>query len=711
MTFNRQRLSQNFLFIVVALQVLMYLTLFLDVPIARAAIGIGYLTIIPGFIFVKILKLNNLSSIETLIYSVGFSVAFLMFSGLVINQFGSLAGLTFPLATLPLSLFINTLVIVGAAIAYLRQGRKKPVSPQEDRLHGSTLILALIPVLGVAGALFVNASGNNMILLAMILGIAALFVGGVFFERSKKTYAFAILMIALALLLHVSLIGSYILPSGGDIPVELYVFEGTRLNMHWDPIFMVPTDEIYGRYNAMLSITILPTIYSNMLGVDPTWVFKIIYPLIFALVPVALFVLWEPYIGKKLGFIAAFLFMAQSTFFTEMLALNRQMIGELFFVLLLTMLLSKKLDKSVRFLGFAIFGFGLIFSHYALAEIFLFLILAAWATSAFYLRRPSFNLQFGMVLFFFVAMFLWYIYTSGAVVFQSFLTFTSYISAQLGDFFNPASRGTTVLTGLGLTESPSVLNTISRGFAYLTEIFIVIGVLALILKKIPFRFDRDYIVLSILTAIFLVFLTVVPGLANALSMTRFYHILLMILAPFCAVGLWLISRKLAHRRKEVAFAVLTVAILVPYFIFQTNFAYEVTGTQSWSVPLSGYRMDPIQLYGYMGYIDAYSVHGAEWLAAKTPYQGRLAADNALFTSLTAYGLVYRGYMTELTPQHYLYPSEYVFLSYISIKYEALTSNGTIPMQLNQTSVIYNNGYTQVNYVPNGYIAPQFITQP
>jgi len=180
----------------------------------------------------------------------------------------------------------------------------------------------------------------------------------------------------------------------------------------------------------------------------------------------------------------------------------------------------------------------LIFSHYALAEIFLFLIFAAWATAVFYLRRPSFNLQLGMILFFFVAMFLWYIYTSGAVVFQSFMSFTSNIAAQLGQFFNPASRGQMVLTGIGLAESPSLLNTISRGFAYLTEIFIVLGVAALLRRKMPFRFERDYIVFSILTVAFLVLLTLVPGLANALSMTRFYHILLMILAPFCAVGIW-----------------------------------------------------------------------------------------------------------------------------------------------------------------------------
>ena len=700
MNINQQYISQHFLPIVVALQIIMYITLFLDFPLARAAIGIAYLTFVPGFILIKILKLDNLSTVESIVYSAGFSVAFLMLAGLIINQFGYLIGISFPLATLPLSLFINTLIIVGAAAAYLRQGRSKTALPTKKiTFSRSMLLFALIPVLSIIGAYFVDATSNNIILLVMILGIAGLFTLGIVYERSTKSYAFAILMIAIALLMHVSLVSNYIMPFGGDSPVEMFVFQNAQLSAHWNPVFAFPSDEGYGRYNAMLSITILPTVYSNMLGIDATWVFKIIYPLIFALVPVGLYLLWQPYIGKKLSFIAAFLFMAQSTFFTEMLALNRQMIGELFFVLLLLTLLNKNIKREGKFIAFAIFSFGLVFSHYALAEIFLFLIFAAWAASTFYLKRPSFNLQLSLIIFFFVAMFVWYIYTSGAVVFESFMSFTGYISAQLGEFFNPASRGTTVLAGLGLTESPSFLNTISRGFAYLTEIFIVIGVIALFRKKLPFKFERDYIVFSILTVILLILLTLVPGLANALSMTRFYHILLMILAPFCAVGIWMVSGFLFKRKKELMFVVLTVAVLVPYFLFQTNFVYEVAGTQSWSVPLSGYRMSPVQLYGYYGAMEPFSVSGVQWIAKYAPYEYNLAADNALYTAVPAYGLIYRGYVSELSSKVPLHSGEFVFLSYITINYDKLSSNGSIPLLVNQTSVVYSNGGSEVRYVP------------
>ncbi len=693
-------ISQHFLAVVLILQVAMYLSLFLNYPLARMAVGLVYLTFVPGLVLIKLLKLNELGTLEVIVFSVGFSIAFLMLAGLVINQFGYVFGINFPLSTLPLSLFINTLIIIGAALAHLRQGKiKQQTGNLRDRFNPVLLLLALLPILSVIGTYLVNVTENNSVLIVMLVAVAGLFGASMFYHKSiPKFYAFAIFMIALALLWQTSLVSNYVVPNGGDSPAEFYVFQLAQSNGHWNPTFAF-ADENLGRFNAMLSITVLPTVYSSMLGMDPTMIFKIVYPVIFALVPVALYLLWQPYIGKKLSFAAAFLFMAQSTFFTEMVALDRQMIGELFFVLLLLVLLSKNVRKEGKFVGFAILGIGLVFSHYALAEIFLFLIFAAWAVSTFYFKKPSFNLQFSTIIFFFVAMFVWYIYTSGAVVFDSFLTFISYVTSQLGGFLNPASRGQTVLAGIGLAESPSVLNTISRVFAYATEIFIVIGIIALLKKKTPFRFDRDFTVFSLVTVLLLVLLTVVPGLANTLSMTRFYHILLMILAPFCVIGMWYLTKFLLRHEKQVVVSMLVVAVLVPYFLFQTNFVYEVAKTDSWSIPLSGYRMDPMRLYGSLGYIDTYSVYGAEWVGGNVPYQYNLVADNALYTALTAYGLVYRGYAIPLRNDTVLNSGQFVYLSYISINYEQQSSNSTLPQILNKTDVVYSNGGSEINYKP------------
>jgi uncharacterized membrane protein len=451
----------------------------------------------------------------------------------------------------------------------------------------------------------------------------------------------------------------------------------------------------------MLSITVLPTVYSNMLGMSLTWVYKIIYPLIFALVPLGLYLLWKPYIGKKFAFFSAFLFMADMTFYTELTALNRQMIGELFFVLLLLVLLNKKIKREVKFISFAVFSVGLIFSHYALAAIFLFLIFAAWLASV-YLKRPSFNLQFSMIAFFFVAMFGWYIFASGGVVFNSFTSIATRVVTEFGGFFDLASRGTGVLTGLGLAQSPSMLNTVSRAFAYLTELFIAIGIAALILKKTHFRFERDYKIFSVIACALLVALIAVPGLANVLNMTRFYHILLMFLAPFCIIGMWTSVQFVFKHEKIILVSLLIVAALVPYFLFQTNFVYEVAKTESWSIPLSEYRMNPLQLYYDYGYIDTQNVYGAEWVSNNFPYQNNtLIADNAFDTSLIAYGLIYPGYIGNLTSTAVVYPGEFVCLSYLSVNYEKLVWNGTLSPVLNQTDLIYSNGGSEVYEAPVG----------
>ncbi len=693
MGFNSKYLSNNFLGIVVFLQVIMYISLFLNFPVVRETVGLIYLTFIPGVIFIKLLKLE-LDTVEFVLYSVGFSVAFLMLAGLAINEVGSIVGFSFPLSTLPLSLFINTLILAGAAAAYLRQRKEKQDStPQNQGFSPSFLLLAFIPILSVLGTYLVNLTGNNSFLLIMVVSIALLFTAVAFNTKSTNIYPFAICMIALALLFQTSLISSFVQPGGSDSANELLVAGQTQLLSHWNPVFS-PSDLVFGRYNAMLSITILPTVYSNMLGFSLTWVYKIITPLIFALVPVGLYALWSPYIGKKLSFFAAFLFMADITFFTELPSLNRQMIGELFFVLLLLLLVNKKIKGGVKFASFAIFSVALIFSHYALAEIFLLLIFVAWLVSL-YLKRPSFNLKSNMILFFFVAMFAWYIFTSGSVVFNSFTSVATTVASQFGGIFTPGSRGPEVLAGLGLAQSPSMLNTISRAFAYLTELFIVVGIAALIFKKTRFRFDREYAIFSLVAVAFLVALVVVPGLANTLNMTRFYHILLMFLAPFCIVGMWTSIQLVFKREKKMLFALLIVVILVPYFLFQTNFVYEVAKTESWSVALSGYRMGPLMLYEHFKVVDSDSVYCSQWIFDNVPYQKGVFVDQGLISALTGYGLVWPGYMWELTNYTFVAPGQFVGLSSLSVNNEKAVWNGTLVPILNQTDLIYSNGVNQV----------------
>jgi uncharacterized membrane protein len=366
----------------------------------------------------------------------------------------------------------------------------------------------------------------------------------------------------------------------------------------------------------MLSITILPSVYASILNMNPTWTYLIVFPLIFSLVPLGLYQIWQTYIGKKYAFIASFLFIAEPTFYTEMLSLARQMIGELFFVLLLLVILKKNMKNYERLLCFAIFSFGLIVSHYALAEIFLFLIVAVFAffllSSLIWKRSIGSNIFASIVILFAVIMFFWYIYTQSSSVFDSFLKFGQNVVYQLGDFFNPASRGQTVMLALGMKSSPTIWNSISRAFAYMTEAFILIGFVGLIRKRSRTSYDRTFTLLTSLSMVLLAALVLVPGLAGTLNMSRFYHILLFFLAPLCVLGAELIARFVSKRKTEILTSVLLAVVLGSYFVFQTGFVYEVTGSLSYSLPLSGYRFGP-RLSTDFAVVTEQEFIGAQWL--------------------------------------------------------------------------------------------------
>jgi uncharacterized membrane protein len=72
---------------------------------------------------------------------------------------------------------------------------------------------------------------------------------------------------------------NYIVPLGGDSPAEYYVFQSVQQNARWSPVFAFSAMK-GSADSTQCSITVLPTVYSNMLGLEPSLIFKFIYPLI-----------------------------------------------------------------------------------------------------------------------------------------------------------------------------------------------------------------------------------------------------------------------------------------------------------------------------------------------------------------------------------------------------------------------------------------------
>lgn len=693
--------SRNFFVYVLIIQIITYIVLTINVPIARQVISFFYLTFVPGMVILKLLKLQNLDWTETTLFSVGLSLAFLMITGLLINELSPLIGLSAPLSEGSLIVVISVIVILLSFFGFLTgKDHRFPVTRSLE-INPLALLFVGLPLLSVLGATAVNAFGNNLILLLMIIAVSVTVVLGALSEKlfSPKLYSLALLMIAVALLFHTSLISNHI--NGYDIHTEYYVFKLTRDKTCWNSTFSVPRYPEYARYNAMLSITVLPTIYSVIMNMNETWTLKIVYPLIFSFVSLGLYKLFQMRVQRKVAFLSTFFFMSLNVFFTEMLGLGRQMIAEVFFILLFFVLFSKKMSYMSKMVCFMIFSFALTVSHYAVSYIFFFLIFFTWLSSVF-LKKWTGKIKASTVVLFFVMTFSWYIYISASKPFDAIVSISDNILRTLTiDFFNPASRGQLVLRGIGLETPQSLGHLISRIFAYATQFFIVIGFFTLLIKRKKIS-DHGYLVMSSLNMALLIMSIVLPYFAMSLQITRLYHIVLVFLAPLCLLGGEIFLKFILKLKTEFSVSALILLILIPFFLFQINFIFEVTGDDSWSIPLSKYRMDGLTLY-YAGFLDERDIFSAQWLSKNMDIEhGTIYADLST-RALTSYGMVPRSRIEELSNTTKVIEDGAVYLGRANIIDGVVfgrrgTSWNTTEFSsmLGNMSKIYSNGAGEIN---------------
>jgi uncharacterized membrane protein len=173
------------------------------------------------------------------------------------------------------------------------------------------------------------------------------------------------------------------------------------------------------------------------------------------------------------------------------------------------------------------------------------------------------------------------------------------------------------------------------------------------------------------------------------------------LAPFCALGTEFVGNLIRSRKKEAITAILLLLVLVPYFLFQTSFVYEVVGADSWSLPLSMYRMNTIRLYGQFGYIDASSVFGAQWLSKNVDvgYVQIYSDGYSRGNILRGYGMVYKppneiNNVTQVVSGGIVYLSKFNTAEETVLAYDTSWNLSELHF-LNDLSKIYSNGGSEI----------------
>ncbi|MBI4302319.1 MAG: DUF2206 domain-containing protein [Chloroflexi bacterium] len=587
--------------VVVALALLGY-----ALPVAGTLIGFVYLTFVPGFLLLRILRIRSLSPVEALLYAVGLSLAFLMFIGLLINWLYPMIGVYRPLSLLSLSATFTVAVLLLMGLSYwidrgfvfsLRSvGERIPLLP--------LLFLFILPLLSIAGAAQFNFQQNNilfMVMFPLVAMVVVLAAWGRFIPQ--RLLPVAVLLIAISLLLHRTLITDNLV--GWDVRMEHLVYKLTEQNSLWSSTAGFP------QYAITLSVTILPTIYTRFLDISGIWFFKAIYPLFFSLVPLGLYVLYRRQIESRKAFLASFFLMAFPAFYITGTELAKQGMGMLFAVLVVLTMTDERRSWDKVFLTI-VFGASMVISYYGMTYLWLIYLALALAVKPLLLGlRPAGGriggaghdmpgdsheiLSGTLVALFFALSFAWYMNTAKGAMFEEIIRWGDHMYKSLNEFLNPVSTDQGVLRQLGMAplRIPSLWYRLAADLSRFTRVLIGVGALGMAIKVLRRRetgFSSLYLLLSAVGLLSLA-MTFVPFFTTGgFRSDRLYFVGLLLLSPFFVLGIdflfQLISRWLARDIVERLSLAAVLLVLVPYFLFQSGWVFQAVGDIPSSFALS-----------------------------------------------------------------------------------------------------------------------------
>lgn len=327
--------------------------------------------LLPGFLISLILHIKKLSFWENLLFVVGLSIAYLEFGGLLLNVLLPIVGLNDPLAFQSVVFGFDAYLVLLFVFAWIRT-KQLVIKIQFPKYSKTEKVLysfpIVFPILATLGAVVLNNGGSDILTL-ILLGAIAVYSLLLVLLRDKielNLYPYALFFIGVASLFTTSLRSWYI--TGHDIEREFYVFQLTNTHHIWNMAFYQDA------YNACLSITILPTVLTDLLSIQDMYVYKVVFQILFATTPVLVFFIIRNYTTPVLAFLSAFFFMSFPTFFNDMAMLNRQEIGFIFFGLVLYMMLLSDLSSRMRKILFVIFALSVIVSHYSTNFVLLALV-------------------------------------------------------------------------------------------------------------------------------------------------------------------------------------------------------------------------------------------------------------------------------------------------------------------------------------------------
>jgi len=395
----------------------------------------------------------------------------------------------------------------------------------------------------------------------------------------KNNYPLYLYAGALALLLMNTLPG--VAGVGSDIHRCIFMSQ-RALDLGWD--LQYP----YEQSNVSFVVGWLVPMITKLSHIPIVWVYKLILPAFFALVPVILYYAYSKMIDKKLAFYSASFFAIMPAFFMEISQIGKSMFGEVFFALAILVMVS-----NVRY-KILLVGLCVViatFAHYSLGIVIIGLL---FGISVVLLVTYPFRQKFeilnnrqvplkGLILIVLVVGFAgysFYHWAAGGEIVNVVNNQAVYYSDAVTPggvvgLSNPLeNQPPLVKAAIGLDfQDASPMGKLFRLVQYVTQGLIIIGLFVLLVRWKQYKFTTEFAIgsggcfLILLGCIFL------PYFSQILNMTRWYHLSLFYLAPMLVLGVSIFNKR--------NFAPI---VLISYLFFTSGFAYWLTGSKAVSSP-------------------------------------------------------------------------------------------------------------------------------
>lgn len=544
----------------------------IELSLLQETLGVVLLTLAPGFLLLLFVDHGIDDVGEVFLYVVGFSLVFLAVTSMVVSLLYPVFGIENPLSFLPLALTVSAACLVLTVLLYWRDRsavlRVPSLAPRDGKIAAFLLCL---PVFAAIAAHRMNVAGSNWLMYAFLLLVAVVMLVSIS-ALPPKLYPLAVFAVAAGIFLHRNLITNAVV--GSDIQVNYFFIELLLENGVWE---VGLGDDVY---SSIPVVGAVPAVYSAVTGIDPALVFKLLFSLLFALVPVGVYYAFKDTFGANAALAGAYFFVVYFRAFNGTPGKTR--IAQLFVVLLLLVLITDR-DRlpGKEWVGF-VFGLGLVFSHYTTTYIVVISLAVAYVLGRLYEAYSGEDLGWGIVGTYAVALggtaIGWYALTTPGMI-ESVATVLAGIPTEL---YAALSGEASHRSGASAVEEGS-------GIMYLLTLLVHMLLMALAGIGVVsqafvglFSADRrqrpEAIKLATLAVPMLMFLGASYFVTGNLGADRMYQIVLVVLAPFMPIGaLALVGLAGAIRDIDVPVWRPILGVLALLLLLNTGVAYNAVG--------------------------------------------------------------------------------------------------------------------------------------